>query len=262
LVNVDFEFFDPNPDIDYHAVKNLARQLFQDDAESLNVGGLADLMLNQKLLGSTVKTDGRESDPYAFLTVLNLHQHKDQPPIRTLIDYVIAKSATNSSFPPTLQNILGPASANNNVGFIFSERLVNMPVQVIPPMYKMLADEMQWANDENEPYIFSHYLFITRTITYTSEDLDVDDVQPSKKTKKKSTSSKGPTTSSFHPEDEIIQRCAAITIDYPFANTPPRDSDSFGLPQAGRMMLVPAARFEQLVTQMQEAFASSVSMSM
>jgi protein BCP1 len=32
--------------------------------------------LSQPLLGSTVKVDGNETDPYAFLTVLNLETHK------------------------------------------------------------------------------------------------------------------------------------------------------------------------------------------
>ncbi len=72
LLNVDFEFFDPQPGSDYHGLKILLRQLLDVDALLIDLGALTDLILAQPLLGSTVKTDGNESDPLAFLTVLNL----------------------------------------------------------------------------------------------------------------------------------------------------------------------------------------------
>ena len=40
---------------------------------------LADLILSQPLVGTTIKTDGIESDPYAYLTVLNMHIHQVCP---------------------------------------------------------------------------------------------------------------------------------------------------------------------------------------
>ena len=75
-VQVDFEFFDPNPDVDFIALKRLIAQLFQADADLLQPHELSELILSQPLVGTTVKTDGKESDPYAFLTVLNIHVHK------------------------------------------------------------------------------------------------------------------------------------------------------------------------------------------
>jgi protein BCP1 len=76
MVNVDFEWFDPDPEVDFHGLKSLCRQLFDADAELFNLSELVDLILSQPLLGSTVKVDGKETDPYAFLTVLNLRMHK------------------------------------------------------------------------------------------------------------------------------------------------------------------------------------------
>ena len=55
-------------------------QLFQSDAEQLHLHDFSELVLSQPLVGTTVKTDGRESDPYAFLTVLNLLVHKVRSP--------------------------------------------------------------------------------------------------------------------------------------------------------------------------------------
>ena len=76
IVNVDFEWFDPNPEVDFHGLKTLLRQLLDVDNQLFDLSELADLILSQPLLGSTVKVDGNETDPYAFLTVLNLETHK------------------------------------------------------------------------------------------------------------------------------------------------------------------------------------------
>jgi len=45
-----------------------------------------------------------------------------------------------------LANILDDAS--QHVGMLFNERLLNMPVQVSPPSFQMLIEEMQWACDD------------------------------------------------------------------------------------------------------------------
>lgn len=76
MLNVDFEWFDPQPDVDFHGLKTLLRQLFDVDNKLFDLSEVADLILEQPLLGSTVKVDGNETDPYAFLTVLNLYEHR------------------------------------------------------------------------------------------------------------------------------------------------------------------------------------------
>lgn len=91
LVNVDFEWFDPNPEVDFHGLKTLLRQLLDVDNQLFDLSELADLVLSQPLLGSTVKVDGAETDPYAFMTVLNLETHK----VRWL-GYVIQLRATDA----------------------------------------------------------------------------------------------------------------------------------------------------------------------
>lgn len=75
IVNVDFEMFDPQPAHDFHGLKTLLRQLLDADNTLFDISALTDLILSQPLLGTTVKVDGNESDPYAFLTVLNMQEH-------------------------------------------------------------------------------------------------------------------------------------------------------------------------------------------
>lgn len=79
MVDLEFEWFDPQPEHDFHGLKTLVRQLLDVDAQLFELGALADLILSQPLLGSTVKVDGNETDPYAFLTVLNLREHRVHP---------------------------------------------------------------------------------------------------------------------------------------------------------------------------------------
>ena len=62
--------------MDFHGLKNLCRQLFDVDAQLFDLSALVDLILGQPTLGSTIKVDGNESDPYAFLSVINLRQHQ------------------------------------------------------------------------------------------------------------------------------------------------------------------------------------------
>lgn len=82
MVDVEFEWFDPQPEHDFHGLKTLLRQLFDLDSQNLELSELADIILAQPLLGSTVKVDGNETDPYAFLTVINLQEHAVRNGIR------------------------------------------------------------------------------------------------------------------------------------------------------------------------------------
>jgi hypothetical protein len=91
-IQVDFEFFDPNPDVDFIALKRLIAQLFQADTDLLHPHELSELILSQPLVGTTVKTDGRESDPYAFLSVLNIHVHKVFLYLTLSIDQVVSNN--------------------------------------------------------------------------------------------------------------------------------------------------------------------------
>ena len=76
ILDVEFEWFDPQPEFDFHGIKTLLQQLFDVDAQLFDLSAVTDLILAQPLVGSTVKVDGNETDPYAFLSVLNLQTHQ------------------------------------------------------------------------------------------------------------------------------------------------------------------------------------------
>lgn len=64
--------------------------------------------------------------------------------LKTLIDYLLAKTSADQGFHSTLSSLL----QTHAVGLVLSERLINMPVQVMPPMYRMLSEEIDEAIEE------------------------------------------------------------------------------------------------------------------
>ncbi|KAF9645024.1 hypothetical protein BDM02DRAFT_3149483 [Thelephora ganbajun] len=256
LIDIDFEFFDPIADIDWHGVKRLLVQLLQADAPIFHLNSLTDLILSQPLIGSTVKCDGRESDPYAFLSVLNLNTHADHPSIKSLAEYFLSKANPNPALRTVLGDVLG-SSSNDHVGLILSERLVNMPVQIIPPMYRMLADEIKWAVEEDEPFNFKYYLILARTYHLSPEELK-DLGQNSDRSKRR----RGQVNANdipcfFHPEDEQFQQASMYSVHYPFTNAQPREPDAFGLDTRGCLMLVSSDRLPHLISDMQDRYRPS-----
>ncbi|KAI4252566.1 MAG: hypothetical protein LQ352_004228 [Teloschistes flavicans] len=257
----EFEFFDPQPATDREGIARLLRQLFDSDASSFHLGAIADLILNQPTLGSTIKTDGHQSDPHAFLTVLNLKEHKDQPVIKQLIEYIGNRAATNPDLSP-LNHVLGP-SVGNEVGLILTERLINIATELVPPMYDMLLEEVSWAIDDKEPYTFTHYLIMSRTYLAVPSTFNEKTNRPIKKSKPnaKEGIEEGHSMYYFHPEDEVLQRHATLYGSFEYvkqalegASDAKSTFHDFGIKTRGHLILIEAARFEAAVRHLQEEF--------
>ena len=155
LINVSFDFFNPNPKVDYHALTRLLSQLFSRDAERLHIPSLVELILAQPRVGTTIKTgvdageEGEEGDPYAVLSVVNLNVHlqRGNGGVRAVVEYVLGKAAEAEArgervgLYEELKRLLTTEN-ERHVGLVICEKLVNMPVQVVRPMYRMLVDEI------------------------------------------------------------------------------------------------------------------------
>ncbi|CAG8455476.1 15229_t:CDS:2 [Acaulospora colombiana] len=237
IVDVDFDFFDPK-EIDFHSIKNLLIQLFSSDSELFHLSELTDLIIGQPLLGSTVKVDGSESDPYAILTVLNINEHKEKQCMKSLVSYLLEKTKKDSRLNDKLNNLFRENS-DQHVGLIISERLINMPVQIVPPMYKMLQEEIQWAIDDAK---------VMPT---------VDEVGAQKSRKKKVKSEQD--IFYFHAEDEIIEQNADYQLSFQFTNQSTAVSDSrrafseFGIAPEMKLFLLHISKFDKLVQDLENA---------
>ncbi|KAH8696397.1 p21-C-terminal region-binding protein-domain-containing protein [Talaromyces proteolyticus] len=253
LVNVEFEWFDPQPDVDFHGLKTLLRQLLDTDAQLFDMSALADLILAQPLLGSTVKVDGKETDPYAFLSVINLKEHKDKQVIQDLIKYLSQKSSSTPALSALSQ--LLSKSDTPAIGLILTDRLINIPVQVIPPMYTMLLEEIAWAIEDKEPYTFTHYLILSKTYDEVESKLDAEESRPQKKKKKTAaTGGKLDTMFYFHPEDEVLEKYSLCHATFEYTNKQAegaadskRAFQELGIKPAGSLMLIEAGKFEEAV---------------
>lgn len=282
MVNVDFEWFDPQPAVDFHGLKNLLRQLFDTDAQIFDMSALADLILSQPLLGSTVKVDGNESDPYAFLTVLNLQEHKvrspspslldiheegggesngsiqDKPVIKDLTAYLQRKANATPTLAPLAQ--LLSQTPIPPIGLILTERLINMPAEVVPPMYTMLQEEIDWAIKDKEPYSFTHYLVVSKTYEEVESKLDAEESRPQKK-KKKAAGGEKAERFFFHPEDEVLERHAVCVgpVEYTHKaeeglSDSKRAFQDLGIVTKGSLILLEASKLDGAVKDMAEYF--------
>lgn len=147
-------------------------------------------------------------------------------------------------------------SESARIGLILTERLVNTPSEVVPPMYKMLVEEISWAIEEKEPYDFTHYLILSKTYREIASILDEEDTPKSKKQKK--ASKKGNSELFyFHPEDEVLQRHASCFGSYEYlaegvGSDSKRTFQELGIKPEGHMILIEANKFEAAVKELQE----------
>jgi protein BCP1 len=247
MVNVEFEWFNFKPDIDFHGVKSLLRQLFDVDSQLFDLSGLTDLILSQPTVGSTVKVDGEDTDAYAFLTILNLHEHREKKVIKDLTAYLVEKAKSSQALAP-LSNVLASSS---QVGLVLAERLINVPAEIAPPMYTMLIDEIEAAVEDKEPYEFTHYLIISKTYQELASALDEEDAPRTKKSKASKTNRE---TFYFHPEDEVLQRHALALGSFEYSKDEgegmadsKRAFSDMGIKPQGSMILIEASKFEGAV---------------
>ncbi|KEF55367.1 uncharacterized protein A1O9_08117 [Exophiala aquamarina CBS 119918] len=256
VLDVDFEWFDPQPEFDFHGIKTLLQQLFDTDGQLFELSALTDLILSQPTLGSTVKVDGNETDAYAFLSVLNLQEHKDKHFMGKIIQYIHSKASSQPQLAHLVQ--LLSQSTMPPIGLILTERLINVPSEVVPPMYTMLLEEIEWAIQDKEPYNFSHYLILSKTYTEVPSKLDAEDDRPKKKTKAAGGAFE---TMYFHPEDEVLQRHAICSGGFDYSikqddghSDSKRAFHELGIKPQGHAILISNDKFKDAVRNVAEYF--------
>jgi protein BCP1 len=253
MVNVDFEWFNFDPEVDFHGIKALMRQLLDVDATLFNMSALADLILSQPTIGSTIKVDGKATDPYAMVTALNLHEHRDKEPIKDMIRYLVEKAGTNEALAAVPELL----ASGKHVGLVLSERLINMPSEIAPPLYSMLVDELEAAVEDKEPYDFSHYLILSKVYQEVESTINTGD-RKSKKAK-----AGEPSLFYFHVEDEVLQRHALAHGSFAYTKEEDAVADSkrafqeMGVKSMGSMMLIEASKLQPAIQAVQDYLSPS-----
>lgn len=272
IVNVDFDFFDIT-DIDFHAVKNLLRQLLDSDNISFELSPLAEEIVSAKAPGISVKTDGKDSDPYAFLTVVDgSGSHAASAPyLQPFASYFIEKSNNSPEFNRKLRKLFmtsGSESASESLGIVFSERVINMPVEVVPPMYKLLFDEL-----ESNTIQSNYDLFLLVSKVFTEQQPTIDAQQQTQSAGSRPAKKLKPGVDAdaqgsgqiyyFHPEDELLHKYATYHTVFEYTN-PAQTSDSkrafqdYGIFPKGHIMLFTREKLLAAIQEMLTALSPGV----
>lgn len=179
--------------------------------------------------------------------------------INTLSQYIRRQAAKLPSLTMIKDTLDDPKA---QIGLILAERMINIPAQVVAPMYKMLLEEMTWAIEEKEPYTFTHYLILSRTYEEVASVLD-EETRPKKKTKGAGSADKKETFY-FHPEDEVSHRSAMAHGGYSYekesadgTSDSKRAFQELGIKPQGHMILLEASKFEATVEALEEYLTSA-----
>nr|GEZ79351.1 hypothetical protein [Tanacetum cinerariifolium]GEZ79362.1 hypothetical protein [Tanacetum cinerariifolium] len=207
-VQADFAFFDPKSD-DFHGVKVLMTTYL--DNKEWALSSFVDLILEQTTVGTVIKIEGDEDNGiYGFVSALNLQRYKDHKCMTEVKEFLL-KACPDKEIKDKMQSYLGPQAAD--VGLLVSQYVVNMPPQLLPPLYDGLFDEILWAT-EDEPtkelrksFCFQHYLLVSKVYKHKNGD--------QKKNKKVSSSSSEEDIIYLKAEDEIFHNLSAWSFFFP-----------------------------------------------
>lgn len=234
VIQADFEFFDPKPD-DFHGVKTLLQTYL--DIKEWDLSGFADLILGQPTVGTVVKiADDEDNGIFSVVSALNLYRYKDNKCIVEIKEF-LHRVCQEKNIRDDLKSLLGEEA--RNVGLLVSQRVSNLPPQLLPPLYDALFDEVSWAT-EDEPteelrksFCFKFYLVITKFYELKST---------SQKRRQNSKTSGDEGTIYVKPEDEIFHKLSLWSVSFPLQTqpVPPHELRNYRL--MGLVMVVEAEK--------------------
>ncbi|CAI9178265.1 unnamed protein product [Rangifer tarandus platyrhynchus] len=210
-VNIEFEAYSIS-DNNYDGIKKLLQQLFL--KAPVNTAELTDLLIQQNHIGSVIKQtdvsedsddDVDEDEIFGFISLLNLTERKGTPcaeQIKELILRLCEKNCEKSTVEQ-LDRLFNDTA--RPVGFLLSERFINVPPQIALPMHQQLQKELAEAHKTNKPCGKCHfYLLISKTF-----------VEAGKSSSKKRRSSQNKEELMFaNAEEEFFYEKAILKFNY------------------------------------------------
>jgi protein BCP1 len=217
-IQVEFEARSPDEN-DFHGIKRLLQQLFLRN-QVVNVSKLAESILAQRHIGSVIKQTVQDADDsddeedpnqvYGVSTILNLGD-KTKDSMSGLRRFLLEQTAKGNDVQVLnyVSNLL-----DKSVGFLVSERFINIPAQITVPLLETLVTEMRKARDRNLPYDFTHYFMICKL--YKTKNLEVGGSQLPE----------DQAVIFSNPEEELIVGESELCIDYDVSSE--SDADASG----------------------------------
>jgi len=256
-IQVEFEARSPEEE-DFHGIKRLLQQLFLRN-HVVNISKLSEAILGQKHIGSVIKQsignaedsdDDEMDDPnqvYAVSTILNLGD-KNKDSIAGLRRFLLEQTAKGND-RQVLQYVND--LLNKNVGFLISERFINIPAQITVPLLETLVNEMRKARDRNLPYDFSHYFMICKL--YKTKNLQVGGRQLPE----------DQAVVFSNPEEELIVGESELCIDYDVSSESDADlggnwEDGVEMTPWRRIVVFQAEKLESIIKSVKEHFPTGL----
>lgn len=244
MVHADFGFFDPKLG-DFSGVKLLLHNYL--DNKPWDLSGFVDLILEQTTVGTVVKLDEQDevghaddddAGPFGVISALNLQRYQHHRCIKELKEFLL-EACTEEATKKKLKTYLEQQAGD--VGLLVSQRFVNCPYQLVPPLYDALFDEIAWAT-EDEPtqelrdsFCFKYYVLVTRIF------------EPQSKTIKQSKANlKGDVDFMdsiiyIKPEDEIFQELSSLSFTFALCAVRPSPSEMKNYKEKGLVMVIDAS---------------------
>lgn len=170
-VQIDFEARIPE-DSDANGIRTLLQQVFL--KAHVNVSELTDTIISQNYVGSVMKQpytpedddddddDMGEDSVLALTTVLNMTERKDLDCVKQVKSLLQDKCrACAADKADKLAKLLN--DPDKHLGYLISERFLNLPPDLAVPMFESLMKEMEKARGKKMAYGFSHYLMVCKT---------------------------------------------------------------------------------------------------
>ncbi|KAG2284962.1 hypothetical protein Bca4012_034563 [Brassica carinata] len=235
-VQADFEFFDPKP-TDFNGVKILLKN-YLDDKE-WDLSSFVDLVLEQTTVGTVVKVaDDEDESVFAVVSALNLARYKEHKCFRELKEFLL-QVCSEKSVAKDLEAMLEKKA--QGVGVLVSQRVMNLPPQLLPPLYDGLFDEVSWAT-EDEPteelrgsFRFKWYLLVTK----------IYKLKNPKQRKPRRGEEEEEETVFLKPEDELFLQLSSWSFTYPMRSQLVTSHEMKNYQLMGLVMAVEAKRIPE-----------------
>ncbi|KAM5272229.1 BRCA2 and CDKN1A-interacting protein [Ctenodactylus gundi] len=210
-VNIEFEAYSIS-DNDHDGIKKLLQQLFL--KAPVNTAELTDLLIQQNHIGSVIKQtnvsedsddDVDEDEIFGFISLLNLTERKGTQCAEQIKELILnsCEKSCDESTAEELDKLLNDAT--KPVGFLLSERFINVPPQIALPMYQQLQKELAEAHKTNKPCgKCCFYLLISKTFVEAGKT----------SSKKKRSSQKKDELMFANAEEEFFYEKAILKFSY------------------------------------------------
>ena len=229
----------------------MTRQLISNSIWStFGVSEITNAVVDQVAVGTVIKVDEAIT---GFITALNIDSVKMKLSANEIKQFLLR---TCPDAQKMNQIFTMNQSSKQSVGFLISERLVNLPSELSPALHRSFLDDVEWANgntsglsEKKRNELSFNYLIVLSTVYITGSNSN-----SKKKKKKKRGKKKQKLSNQQNPgdagkeqiyyvkfEDEILRDSAtySYTCRLPTkgADTEPRSMGSFGVESCLVMVL-------------------------